>query len=1060
MDVNDAERIHQPSPIQEAILWGSSEPHLACGQLTCLLAGPLDAGAMEKAADEVAARHPILRTFFLSRRLDRPLQIVHRQPKLPVEWYDWSNLSAVQQQEKLQNYSRRDRERGFDLAKPPLLRVSLCRTENGAHRLVVTYHRAVLDKPGARRFLNELLRAHASGGREELPQGVPYGDYLAWLKSWNASAADAFWRETLEDVGSPTPLAMERFSATMQDESAAYGEEIRQLLPGLVTRIRRVASASGVRAATLLHAAWGLLLSRYSGEIDIVFGTSIDTCPPLLREAGVVLGPLTNSLPFRLRVQPRITVDRWLAEIETQQQRIGEHAHSSLVAIHRLSNPPFATPLFESCVAAASAALSNAVNERYGPVTVREIQEGPPEFPLTVEGDLDCGVVRLRYERRRFAPDVIAGVLEHMEILFDGLTAEPTRPVSEVPLLSEATRRQLLIDWNDTDTHYPANRCIHWLFETQATKTPDTPAVSFEGECLTYRKLNEQANQLAHYLQRLGVGPEVLVAICMERSIDMIVAILGVLKSGGAWVPLDPAYPVDRLAFMLEDAQPPVLLTQDRVLDRLPSCWGQVMSVDGIRGEIDQESAGNPTSAVGGDNLAYVMYTSGSTGKPKGAMVHHRGICNTSEQMIEVFDQKPGTRLLQFASMSFDMSVLDILPALISGETLCLARQDSMLGHDLGQLLKEQRIQALTIPPSVLATVPEIELPELEIIRVAGEPVSADLVTRWLPGRRLYNAYGPAEGSIWVSGAYLDTTRSPHIGRPIANIQIYVLDASFQPVPVGVQGELCFAGVGVGRGYLNRPSLTAEKFVPNPFATELGERLYRTGDLARYLPDGNLEFLGRVDEQVKLHGFRIELGEIEASLIEHPSVSQAAVLLREDGPDAKRLVAYVVPHVGRQLTGGELRTHLRTKLPVPMIPSAFVLLDSMPLTVNGKLDRRALPAPEYDRAITESAFVAPRNPMEETVAKIFGEVLGMERVGITDNFFDLGGHSLLATQLLSRIRVAFSIDLPLAEVFRGPTVAQLSDLIDSAADQEAAMHPPPIISVPRRNQQGSQADPR
>jgi amino acid adenylation domain-containing protein len=1059
MDINDAEGIHPLSPIQEAILWGTPDPHLACGQVECVLEGPLEATTLEKAAVAAAGRHPALRTFFLWKRVDRPLQVVHRRPPIAVERHDFSGLSAAQQQEELDACSRRERQRGFDVGKAPLVRLSLCRTGNAAHHLIITYHRTILDRDSARLFISDLFGAYSYDGQGDRSQGVPYSAYLAWSKGADASAAECFWRKTLEQVTAPTPVPMERSSATSQQDPDTDGERSRQLSSELVGRIKRVAKAGELRAETLLHAAWALLLSSYSGEADVIFGATVDTCPAHLREAGVMLGPLTNSRPIRIRIQPEIAVGRWLGEIDAQLRAIHSHVHSSLVSIHRLANPPFATPLFETCVDSRGARATDAPVQRYGKIAVRRVRESTPEFALMVEGDLESGVVRIEYDRRRIDEDLVAGVLEHIEFVLSGLAAESDRRVSEVPVLTDTAKRQLLVDWNSPETLYP-DKCVHWLFEAQVKRTPATLSVMSDDEQLTYRELDERSNRLAHYLQRLGVGPEVLVAICMEKSADLIIAILGVLKSGGAWIPLDPAYPADRLAFMLEDAQPPVLLTQERTLNRLPSYLGQALCLDLIRDEIERESMESPTSAVGGDNLAYVMYTSGSTGKPKGAMVHHRGICNTCEQMVEVFDQKPGTRLLQFASVSFDMSVLDILPALISGETLCLTRQEPILGNELGRLLEERAIQALTIPPSVLATVPESELPELELIRVAGEAVPEDLVASWQRGRRFYNAYGPAEGSIWVSGAYLDDTSSPHIGRPIANIQIYVLDSSLQLVPPGVQGELCFGGVGVGRGYLNRPDLTAEKFVPNPFSKEPGERLYRTGDLARHLPDGNLEFLGRKDEQIKLNGFRIELGEIEAHLAEHPSVHQGAVVLRDDGPGEKRLVAYAVPHPGRDVTSNELRTYLRTKLPATMIPAAFVFLESMPLSVNGKLDRKALPVPEVERTGSRASYVAPRNATEETTAKIFGEVLGVERVGVTDNFFDLGGHSLLAAKLLSRIRAEFGVDLPLAQVFRGPTVADLSELIDNDANHETDSRLPPIVAIARASRQGYGAEQR
>jgi amino acid adenylation domain-containing protein len=538
------------------------------------------------------------------------------------------------------------------------------------------------------------------------------------------------------------------------------------------------------------------------------------------------------------------------------------------------------------------------------------------------------------------------------------------------------------------------------------------------------------------------------VALCVERSFDMLVGMIGILKAGGAYVPLDPSYPAERLAFMLEDAHASVLLTQERLVNQLPLHTGQVVCVDSDWPQISEHEKTNPNSGVAGDNLAYVIYTSGSTGKPKGVMVTHRGICNTSEVMVRVYDFPPGTRMLQFGSLSFDMAVFDIIPAIISGGTLVLAPQNPPTGQELLELVREQDIQVLTLPPSVLATLPFEDLPHLQFVRVAGEPISSDLAGLWSYGRRFYNAYGPAEGSVWVSGAFLDGTGISAIGAPISNTKLYVLTSQQSPVPVGVPGELCIGGISVSRGYLNRPETTAERFIPDPFSEQPGMRLYRTGDLARYWPNGDLEFLGRKDHQVKLHGVRIELGEIESILRKHPAVREAATLLREDVPGSQRLVGYVLPKEGDKPAPQDLRTFLAERLPGTMVPTAFVILDRLPLTPNGKLDVRALPPPPSQSFDNEAGYVAPRNEIEEKLARIWAEVLGKDLIGVHDNFFDLGGHSLLATQVASRIRSAFNVELSLPRLFEATTVAQVSELITNIKPGSEASQQP-IARVPR-----------
>ena len=631
--------------------------------------------------------------------------------------------------------------------------------------------------------------------------------------------------------------------------------------------------------------------------------------------------------------------------------------------------------------------------------------------------------------------------------------------ISELRMLTEAERYQLLVEWNDTRMEYPKDTCIHELFEIQVERAADAVAIVFEDQHLTYRELNARASQLAHHLQGLGVGPEVLVGLCVERSVEMVVGILGTLKAGGAYVPLDPVYPKDRLAFMLQDAQVSVLLTQRRLVTGVPKLGTRVVCLDTDREVIARTSEENPSSGVMAGNLAYIIYTSGSTGKPKGVLIEHRGLCNMSEMQIRTFGLESKDRVFQFSSLSFDASAFEIFMALRVGATLCLGTLENLLpGLPLLRLLQDSGVTIVTLTPSTLAALPAEKLPTLRIINVAGEACPAGLVSRWAENRRFFNLYGPTEGTIWTTAAQcVDDGQKPSIGRPIANTQIYILDAHQQPVAVGVPGELCIGGVGLARGYLNQAERTAEAFIPKSFPPSIppiggeergGARLYRTGDLARYLPDGNIEFLGRVDRQVKVRGFRIELGEIEAVLAQYPVVQDTVVMVWEDGAGDKRLVAYVVATPGLWAQGpkadgqepavSELRRFLGEKIPEYMVPSAFVTLEALPLTPNGKVDRRALPPPDQTRPELGIAFVAPRTQTEEVLAGIWTQILDIERVGIHDNFFELGGHSLLATQAISRLRDVFQVELPLRCLFETPTVAGLAQAIDDAQAEPSA----------------------
>ena len=605
-----------------------------------------------------------------------------------------------------------------------------------------------------------------------------------------------------------------------------------------------------------------------------------------------------------------------------------------------------------------------------------------------------------------------------------------------------AQRQQLPVEWHQTQADYPQDACIHQLVEAQVERTPDAVAVVLEDQQLTYRELNTRANQLAHHLQALGVGPEVLVGLCVKRSIEMVVGLLGILKAGGAYVPLDPDYPQERLALMLSDAEVQVLLTQKTLVTRLPESRADVVCLDSDWGTISLESEENTISDVTSNNLAYVIYTSGSTGQPKGVMIEHRSICNLLCWRQTAFPLTDTDRVLQTISFSFDPSVWQIFWPLLFGARLLLARlgghQDSAY---LVKLINAQQITVIALVPSMLRVLlEEKELPECKSLRhvtCGGEALPIELVERFFARLNLdsvlHNFYGPTEASIdttfWTCKRGSDRQTAP-IGRPIANTQIYLLDSQLQPVMVGEPGELHIGGICLARGYLNRPDLSAQKFIPNPFSDQPNARLYKTGDLARYLPDGNIEFLGRIDHQVKIRGFRIELAEIEAVLSQHPAVQEIVVIAREEVPGNQRLVAYVVPQPQPATTISELRRFLQQQLPEYMVPSTFVLLDALPLTPNGKVNRRALPTPESSHRTLETSFVPPRTPTEQMLAAIWAEVLGLEKVGVYDNFFELGGHSLLAARLLAAIEKAFHKNFLLATIFQNPTLEQMASFLD------------------------------
>jgi amino acid adenylation domain-containing protein len=673
------------------------------------------------------------------------------------------------------------------------------------------------------------------------------------------------------------------------------------------------------------------------------------------------------------------------------------------------------------------------------------IDNGASMFDLTIymweEGNGLAG--KIEYNTDLFNDVTIVRLQKHFQTLLEGIITDPENNIRHLPILSETERHQLLFEWNDTVVDYPQDKCLHDLFEEQVERTPDAVAVVYGGQQLTYRELNSRANQLAHYLISKGVEPEVMVGLYMERSLEMVIGIYGIIKAGGAYVPLDPEYPPDRIAFMVAETDVPVLLTQEHLVASLAEASATVICLDSEWEIIDGESKKNPTSGAASDNIAYVIYTSGSTGRPKGVMNEHRGIVNRLLWMQDEYSLIQEDRILQKTPFSFDVSVWEFFWPLLTGAQLVVARPG---GHKdpayLVSVIVEHQITTLHFVPSML----QIFLEEAEVMQCnsikrvicSGEALPYDLQCRFFKtlNTELHNLYGPTEAAVdvtyWACRPDQDLKLVP-IGYPVANTQMYILDPQLQPVPLGCTGELHIGGIQVARGYLKRPELTTEKFIPDPFSSDPKDRLYKTGDLSRYLPDGSIEYLGRTDFQVKMRGLRIELGEIEARVTEFPGVNQCIVLMREDRPGDKRLVAYLSAEENHSISISELRGHLSSVLPDYMVPAHFVVLDSIPLSANGKADRRALPEPKMER-IDDEAFAAPRSKTEQMIADIWKELLQISRVGINDSFFDLGGHSLLLPRMLRRLKVDFGKQLSIVNLFQYPTVAALAAFMNTKID--------------------------
>ena len=776
-----------------------------------------------------------------------------------------------------------------------------------------------------------------------------------------------------------------------------------------VAGLGTLAAGHGCTSFMAMYAVFNVLLARYSGQYDISAGTPGEGAPRLLST----------------RLDERMSFAAAMAEARAALQ--GAFAVSAAASRFQV--------LFAMDGERARTAAS-AVEARL-------------DLALHIGRDQTGVHAEFFYNGALFDAATIERMALHFQTLLAAAASAPATQIGELALLRAVDLEQMLSGLNPAPTVYPSGETIHALIERQAARDPEAVAVVFEDAQLTYAELNARANMLAHHLRSLGVGPDSLVGVCVERSLDMIVSLLGILKAGGAYLPLDPGYPAERLAYMLEDAAPAVLLTQQHLAGRLPAIGGATFCIDSGWSEVAACGVHNPRACVLPEHLAYVIYTSGSTGKPKGAMLRHRGLCNLVSAQIIAARVTPGQRMLQFASFNFDASTWEIFITLASGATLCMAAREAVMPGSLEGTLQRLRITMALLPPVVLNTLTHVALPDLQTIVSGGEACSAALANAWTSKAAFYNAYGPTEATVYATVAHIGGALAAvaPIGAPIANTQVYILDARLNPVPVGVTGELHIAGDGLARGYLNRPELTAATFVPNPFGAP-GSRMYRSGDLARYLADGSIEYLGRADTQVKIRGFRIELGEIEAALAQQAGVREALVLAREDAPGDKRLAAYLIMEEGAApMDGAALRSALLATLPDYMVPAHFIALAAFPLTPNGKVDRRALPAP--DGARSDDGYVAPRTPTEEILDGVWAGLLGLDRVGVHDNFFALGGHSLMATQVVSQVRKDCEVELAPGALFEAPTIAQLAQAVDTLRQQQSGGAPQALQSVPR-----------
>ena len=909
--------------------------------MTWRLHGRLDVDALQASLNGLVARHEVLRTSFRVEG-ETPVQVI--SPPFPVElgvhdlcaWPEDTRAAEAQRRVVAQN------EIPFDLSAGPLLRAQLLRLSDEEFVLQLTLHHIIADdwsRPILRRDLGALYQAHCLGQTASLPRlEVQYADFSVWQRQWLTgevlSKQLAFWQSRLAGVGE---LQLPTDRARPALPSFVGARETMALSPQLSVALGLLARRGGATLYMVLLAALSVLLQRYTRQDDVVIGSPIAS--RTRAEMEDVVGCFVNNLVMRTDVSGDPPFIDLLARV--RRTALDAYAHQDLPFERLVEELDPQRDLSRNPLFQVVFAVQNAPGKEFPFMGPELTTDYILNDMAVVRADLEVYAweadkqihVNFVYSTDLFDAATILRTLGHYERLLQGVVANPQCRLSELPLLSDSERHQLLVEWNDTAVDYPRDKCIHQLFEAQVARTPETAALVFENQQLTYAELNARANQLARQLLDRDVRPETIVGVCMERGADLIISLLAVLKAGAVYLPLDPEYPEARLGFMLREAGVNLALTHRHCSDGLGDDRVKVILVDDEWPAIALEAPEDLRPRATAESPAYVIFTSGSTGEPKGTLVAHRGLCNVATEKVKWFGLGPGSRVLQYSSPSFDASLAEIFMTLTSGATLVMANKTDLLpGPPLGRLLREQRITTLTIPPSSLSVMEPEPLPDLKTISLAGEPCSAGLITRWAGGRDVFNVYGPTECTIWVAGTKcVADGRTPHIGRPIANTRLYVLDANLNPVPIGVPGELFVGGEQLARGYLNRPDLTAEKFVADPFSGVAGARLYRTGDLVRYLPDGNIEFLGRLDDQVKIRGFRIEPGEVEAVLASHPAVRHAVVQAREDTPGDKRLVAYVVPADPAFGDTEPLRALARQRLPDHMRPAAYVLLERLPL---------------------------------------------------------------------------------------------------------------------------------
>lgn len=1045
------EDILELTPMQQGMLFHTlyNEGSDAYVEQFCLdLAGKIDNEVFKKSWDHVISRHQALRTSFRWKGIQKPVQIVHREVKPEWKFEDWSELRPDEQEEKFVQLRLGDRKNTFDMEAAPVMRFTLLKFADTNYRLLWTFHHILMDGWSYPVIIGEVIRTYAGildGGLPELPAAVPYKSYISWLAKQDRNSAENFWKREL--AGFRTPAHFKGISANKQaHESVGTHECIEYLSEQFSGSLLDFSRKNQVTLSTLMQAAWAFVISAYSGEADVVFGGTISGRPPALKDVERMVGLFINTLPVRIKIENEQDINSWLRNIQSGYAEREQYSYSSLADIQSWSELPANTKLFDNILVFENYPGDPALEDDASPVRVAGISAfEKTNFPIAL---LIAPGKRLKltiaYDQGVFRDEFIEGILRSFEGALQSMVKEGAEKVGDISLLTSEMENTVVNEWNSTYNEEPAQRSVKELYESYTSGLSLETALEFGDTSVCYKELNERSNRLANYLISLGVKVDEYVGISIERSPDMIVALLGIFKAGAAYLPLDKSYPAERIEYMISDSGVKYILSKAADKGKLPDTGAKILFIDELDNEISICSAESPSVSPGPESAAYMIYTSGSSGRPKGVVMHNRALVNLLDWQLngQKFDR--GVTTLQFTTLSFDVAFQEIISTLISGGKLILLSESER--KDLSrvlEILKERKIGRLFLPFIALQEIAELHSSSggtglhLKEVMTAGEQLQNTTAIKELfsgmPDCVFTNQYGPTEAHVVASYTLTgDPNNWPYnapIGKPVYNTKIHILNSAMKPVPPGVTGTLYIGGIQVARGYHERAELTAEKFVPDPFSKDRSLRIYNTGDLARYMPDGNIEFLGRADSQIKYRGYRIELGEIEAVLNDFVKISTSAVLIRDSANGEKRLAAYTVLKQGEECNAAELKSVLAASLPDFMLPADYVFLKEMPLLPSGKVDIRSLPEPERLQGGENNSYAEPTNELELQLVRIWEKVLGIRQIGINDNFFELGGHSLLALRLFGYIEKLTGKKLAISTLFAHPTIANLVEIL-------------------------------